>query len=199
MGTDEPNGLRELKIEVHASAPRVPGVPSTIAEGPFCDGPEVGVVADAFGVACSTQLSALVTAASPLELSTTSDWFSPLFWPKMPPNVIRTYCALFVVFLNESTQRPQLAVRANFRWREISIPLRFTACVVANSSTPSNSSPNPRSSSPSMRCLGVPSTLTRKPATLRTELSVVARMLPVSRPGIAASLTSQVIPFADGM
>ncbi len=104
-----------------------------------------------------------------------------------------------VVFLNESTQRPQLAVRAKRRWREISIPLRFTALVVVNSSTPSNVRPNPRSSSPSMRCFGVPSTLTRRPATLRTELSVVARMLPVSRPGIAASLTSQVIPFAAGM
>jgi hypothetical protein len=79
------------------------------------------------------------------------------------------------------------------------MPESDTAFVVVNSSTPSNSRPNPRSSSPSMRCLAGPSTLTRRPATLRTELSVAARMLPVSRPGIAASLTSQVIPLAAGM
>src|SRR4051812_5764819 len=149
---DEPNGLVEEKMLVQLSAPRVPGVPRTIADGPFCVGPDLGVVAAAVGVACSTQLSALVTEGSPDAVSTTSGWFSPLFWPKMPPNEIRTYFGLLLVFLNESTQRPQLAVRAKRRCREISIPLRCTAFVVVNSSTPSNLSPNPRSSSPSMRC-----------------------------------------------
>lgn len=141
----------------------MPAVPRTVAEGPFWLGPAAGVTAAAVGVATSTQLSAELIAVSPLALLTTSLWFSPLFWPRIPPNVTSTVFGMLVRLVKRSTKRALLAPVANVSSRPTSIPDRFTGVVVANVSTPSKRSPKPRSSSPSMRAAGAPETLTRMP------------------------------------
>ena len=72
-----------------------------------------------------------------------------------------------VVLANVSSQRAQLPGLDTLIVRLIATPPRFTGVVVANASSPSKLSPNPRISSPLSRPVGsfagMPDTRTRMP------------------------------------
>ena len=63
-------------------------------------------------------------------LATPALAFSPGPPRPIPPNVTLTSFGVLVVFLNESTQRPHVAVRSKRSSRVISMPLSVTAFVV---------------------------------------------------------------------
>ena len=90
-----------------------------------------------------------------------------MFWPADPPNVTSTVIVRPVVFANVSSQRVQLPGLDTLIVRLIATPPSGTGVVVANVSSPSYASPNPRISSPLSRPVGsvagMPDTLTRMP------------------------------------
>jgi hypothetical protein len=118
----------------------------------------------------------------------------------VPPNETSTVTVRAVVFANVSSQRDQLPDVPILIVRLIATPPSTTGAVVLNASVPSNLSPKPRISSPLNRPVGslagMPDTRTRIPPKPKNALSVIARMLPVSRIGGAASWICQFAPLA---
>ena len=111
-----------------------------------------------------------------------------------------------MVLVKVSSQRPQLALELMKMEREIATPPRSTDCVVMKRLTPSNVNPKPRMISPFMRGAGSASTRTLMPANPLMDVLkpgawpgpiCVARMLPVSTRGGAASWMPHHVPFTS--
>src|SRR5262249_9984983 len=188
------------------------GVPSTVTCGPPTS------VAPASGVATSTHESAAVTIASPLDVLTMELEFPGAVpvavpMPDWPPKATLIVVGDVVVLVQLASQRPQFALLLMNTEREIVTPPRSIDCVVVNRLTPSKVRPKPRRISPLNRGAGDVCTRTFMPAkplivvlyggvthavNRQSPRPVcVARMLPVSTRGDAASWIPQKVPLAS--